>query len=190
LNKNIVLVLNRNWQAINIRSPQDAFCQMATNAATALEIEGENHIRPVSWTEWLTLPIRAHDNAVLTVRGAVRVPTVIVAVNFARVPKKRPKLCARTIRERDGNRCQYTGVLLRPEEGNIDHVVPKSRGGRDSWENCVWSSRAVNSKKGNRLPHEAGLKLLKQPAPLREMPVTALIRNAQGIVDWSMFLES
>ena len=49
LNKNIVLVLNRNWQAINIRTPADAFCQMATNAATALDIEGVNHIRPVGW---------------------------------------------------------------------------------------------------------------------------------------------
>ena len=112
LNKSIVLVLNRNWQAINIRTPQEAFCQMATNVATALEIElGDGAraeaLRPVTWDEWITLPIRDGDNAVRTVRGAIRVPTVIVAVNFAKVPKKRPKLCARTIRERDGNRCQY-----------------------------------------------------------------------------------
>src|SRR5262250_1631660 len=89
LNKTIVLVLNRNWQAINTRTPQEAFCQMATNVATALEIDGENHIRPVTWDEWITLPIRDGDNAVHTVRGAIRVPTVIVALNFAKVPKKR-----------------------------------------------------------------------------------------------------
>ena len=142
----------------------------------------------MTWDEWLTLPVRAQDSAVLTMRGPIRVPTVIVAVNYARVPKKRPKLCARTIRERDGNRCQYTGVVLRPEDGNIDHVVPRSRGGRDAWENCVWSSKAVNSKKGNRLPHEAGLKLLKQPVAVRELPVTALIRNTHGIPDWEPFV--
>ena len=119
-----------------------------------------------------------------------RCPTVIVALNYAKVPKKRPKLCARTIRERDGNRCQYTGVMLRPEEGNIDHVVPRSRGGKDAWENCVWSSKSVNSKKGNRLPHEAGLKLLKQPVAVREMPVTALIRNTHGIPDWEPFVKA
>src|SRR5207247_8867353 len=103
LNKTIVLVLNRNWQAINIRMPAEAFCQMATNVATALEIDGENHIRPVTWDEWITLTIRDGDNAVRTVRGAIRVPTVIVAVNFAKVPEKRPKLGAKTNRERDGH---------------------------------------------------------------------------------------
>jgi 5-methylcytosine-specific restriction endonuclease McrA len=188
LNKSIVLVLNRNWQAINIRSPQEAFCQMATNVATGLEIEGENHIRPVTWDEWITLPIRPQDNAVQTVRGPIRVPTVIVAVHFAKVPKKRPKLCARTIRERDGNRCQYTGRLLHPHEGSLDHVVPRSRGGQDAWENLVWSAKDVNQRKADRLPHEAGLKLLKVPRAPQELPVTALIRNAPGIADWELFL--
>jgi 5-methylcytosine-specific restriction endonuclease McrA len=189
LNKTIVLVLNRNWQAINIRTPQEAFCMMATNVATALDIEGDNHIRPVTWDEWIRLPIREGDNAVHTVRGAIRVPTVIVALNFAKVPKKRPKLCAKTIRERDRNRCQYTGKLLRPDQGSLDHVLPRSRGGKDAWENLVWSDKAVNAKKGNRLPHEAGLKLLTVPHAPKELPVTALIRNAHGIVDWKLFVK-
>ena len=92
LNKSLVLVLNRNWQAINIRTPADAFCQMATNAATALDIElaadgRAEAMRPVTWSEWITLPVRPQDNAVRTPRGAIRMPTVIVAVNFAKVPK-------------------------------------------------------------------------------------------------------
>ncbi len=226
LNKTIVLVLNRNWQAINVRTPQEAFCMMATNVATALEIEfddagvlplpkgegrGEGQgtaqitydvlcdanqqtleapsIRPVTWDEWITLPIRPHDNAVHTVRGQIRVPTVIVAVNFARVPKKRPKLSAKTVRERDGNRCQYTGVLLRPDEGSLDHVLPRSRGGRDTWENLVWSSKDVNALKANRLPHEAGLRLLKQPRAPRELPASAFIRNAHNVADWHLFVK-
>jgi 5-methylcytosine-specific restriction endonuclease McrA len=189
LNKTVVLVLNRNWQAINIRTPQEAFCQMATNVATALEIDGGDHIRPVTWDEWITLPIREGDNAVQTVRGAIRVPTVIVAVNYARVPKKRPKLCAKSIRERDGNRCQYTGKLLRPDEGSLDHVLPRSRGGKDEWGNLVWSDKTVNAKKGNRLPHEAGLKLLAVPRTPKELPVTALLRNVHGIVDWKLYVK-
>jgi 5-methylcytosine-specific restriction endonuclease McrA len=188
LNKSIVLVLNRNWQAINIRTPQEAFCQMATNVVTGLEIEGENHIRPVTWDEWITLPIREQDNAVHTVRGAIRVPTVIVAVNYSKVPKKRPKLCAMNIRERDGNRCQYTGKLLKPDEGSLDHVLPRSRGGKDTWENLVWSSKEVNTRKADRLPNEAGLKLLSVPRAPKEMPVSALIRDAHGVAEWKLFL--
>ena len=188
LNKTIVLVLNRNWQAINVRTPQDAFCQMATNAATGLDIEGEDRIRPVTWDEWITLSIRPQDNAVHTVRGAIRVPTVIVAVNFAKVPKKRPKLSAKNIRERDGNRCQYTGKLLKPDEGSLDHVLPRSRGGKDTWENLVWSSKEVNTRKADRLPHEAGLKLINVPRAPKELPVTALIRNAHGLAEWKLFL--
>src|SRR5437867_7564464 len=186
LNKTIVLVLNRNWQAINIRTPQDAFCQMATNVATALDIElgddaSAEALRPVKWDEWITLPVREHDTFVRTARGAIRVPTVIVAVNYARVPKKRPKLSAKNIRERDENRCQYTGKALRPDEGSLDHVVPRSRGGRDTWENLVWSSKAVNARKADRLPHEAGLRLLKQPRAPKELPASALIRNLHGV---------
>ena len=190
LGKAIVLVLNRNWQAINVRTPQEAFCMMATNVATALEIEGEDLIRPVTWDEWITLPIRDSDNLVRTARGPIRVPTVIVAVNFAKVPKKRPKLCARAIRERDGNRCQYTGRLLRPNEGSLDHVVPRSRGGADIWENLVWSAKDVNQRKADRLPHEAGLRLLAVPRAPRELPVTAHLRNAHGVAEWKLFLRA
>ena len=189
LNKKIVLVLNRNWQAIYIRTPQEAFCQMATNVATALDIEDDEHIRPVKWDEWIMLPVREHDAFVRTARGPIRVPTVIVALNYARVPKKRPKLCAKAIRERDGSRCQYTGKLLQPDEGSVDHVVPRSRGGKNSWENLVWSSKDVNARKGNRLPKEAGLKLLALPRAPKELPVTALIRNPHGVADWRLFVK-
>ncbi len=193
LTKATVLVLNRNWQTINVRTPQEAFCMMATNVATGLDIErGDDAraeaLRPVTWEEWITLPIREQDESVHTVRGQIRVPTVIVAVNYAKVPKKRPNLCARAIRERDGNRCQYTGRVLRPDEGSLDHVVPRSRGGKDAWENLVWSAKEVNQRKADRLPHEAGLKLLSKPRAPKELPVSVLIRNTAKVEDWKLFL--
>jgi len=66
--------------------------------------------------------------------------------------------------------------------------VPRSRGGADSWENLVWSSKQVNSHKGNRLPHEAGLKLLNVPRAPKEQPVSATIHNAHGIAEWKLCL--
>jgi 5-methylcytosine-specific restriction endonuclease McrA len=188
LNKSVVLVLNRNWQAINVRTPQEAFCMMATNVATGLEIEGEDQIQAVKWDEWIQLPVRPEDQFVRTVHGQIRVPTVIVAINYARVPKKRPKFSARGVRQRDGNRCQYTGAVLKPEEGSIDHVVPRSRAGPNSWDNCVWASKRVNAHKGDRLPHELGLRLLAVPMAPRELPISELIENAHEVRDWRLFL--
>lgn len=182
-----VLTLNRNWQAIGVRTPAEAFCQLATGATTALDTS-DGQFRPVTWAEWQELPVRDGDRFVLTVRGTIRIPGVVVAVNFARVPRRRPSFNPRNIRERDGNRCQYTGRVLRPGEGNVDHIVPRSRGGSDSWENCVWSAREINQRKGDRLPHEVGLQLVRPPAAPRELPVSALIRNVHGIPEWEPFL--
>ncbi len=187
LTRPIVLVLNRNWQAINVRTPQQAFTQMATDAATGLDIEGEE-MTPVRWSEWIKLPVRDNDEFVQTPRGRIRVPQVVVLSQYARVPKRRPKFSARAIWARDGGRCQYTGKPLQTQEGNIDHVLPRSRGGRTSWENCVLASKEVNSRKGDRLPHEVGLSLIKQPTAPKELPSTLFIRNVESIPAWRHFL--
>jgi 5-methylcytosine-specific restriction endonuclease McrA len=188
LNKTTVLVLNRHWQAIGVKTPMEAFSMMAAGNATALDMLGEQELRPVRWEEWLNLPVRDDDQSIGTVHGPVRVPTVLVLARFDRVPKRRPKFCAKAIWERDGGVCQYTGKKLRPGEGNIDHVVPISRGGASSWENCVLADRRVNSRKGSKLPEEAGLKLMRQPFVPREVPVTLLIRNTHQVQDWRLFL--
>lgn len=188
LHKSTVLVLNRNWQAIHVKTPAEAFCMMASGAATGLDVQGEDSMIPVRWDEWLKLPVREDDTAVNTPRGAVRVPTVLVAANYAKVPICRPRFGARGIWERDDGVCQYTGRKLKPGEGNIDHVIPRSRGGDSSWVNCVLSHREVNEKKADRLPQEAGLRLLRHPSVPRALPASALIRNHHGIRDWQRFL--
>jgi hypothetical protein len=70
----------------------------------------------------------------------------------------------------------------------LDHVVPRSRGGADTWENLVWSAKDVNQRKADRLPHEAGLRLLAVPRAPKELPVSALLRNAHGVAEWKLFL--
>lgn len=188
LHKNIVLVLNRNWQAINTTTPALAFAQMATDVATALAIEGQDAMTPTTWEDWQTLPVRETDESIGTVHGPVRVPTVIVLARYNRVPVKRPKFSARAIRERDGGRCQYTGRPLTPDQGNIDHVIPRSRGGPTSWENCVLAAKDVNTRKADRTPNEAGLRLREAPQAPRELPMTFLLKNSHGIPDWDVFL--
>jgi 5-methylcytosine-specific restriction endonuclease McrA len=188
LHKATVLVLNRNWQAIDVKTPADAFCMMAAGTATALDIAGGENMEPCKWDKWLMLDVRDSDNCVGTVHGPVRVPTVLVLARYDKVPKHRPKLSTRGIWDRDGGVCQYTGKKLAREEGNIDHVVPRARGGKTTWENCVLADKRINSRKGSRLPEEVGLKLLKSPATPREMPSSYFIRNTHGVRDWEMFL--
>ena len=132
LHKNTVLVLNRNWQAISITTPAQAYGQMASDAATGLDIQHHDWMVPVNWATWLTLPVRDQDISIGTVKGPVRAPTVIVLSRYADVPVHRPKLSARNIWLRDNGRCQYTGRSLKRNEGNIDHVIPQSRGGATS----------------------------------------------------------
>ena len=186
-----VLVLNRHWQAIAARPPAVAFAQLMTGAACGLDIDqAAGTLVPVrSFAEWRRLPVRSHDAFARTVRGPVRVPTVVVLARYGQVPRRKPALSARAIWERDGRRCQYTGRLLAPGEGNIDHVVPRSRGGATSWENCVLACRQVNSRKADRTPEEGGLRLLRAPSAPRELPVTLLLRNRHHVPDWELFLD-
>ena len=188
LNQATVLVLNRNWQAIHVKTPAEAFCMMASGAARGLDMQGDDAIVPVTWNEWLSLPVRDQDHAVGSPRGAIRCPTVIVSSHYARVPRRRPGFNRRNLWHRDGGVCQYTGRKLAPHEGNIDHVVPRSRGGKTSWDNCVLAHKEINSRKADRLPQEAGLRLLKAPTPPKTMPATALIQNTHGVRDWELFL--
>lgn len=157
-----VLVLNKQWRVINEISPAEAFSMMAADAATALDTADEC-FTPTIWKDWLKLPVREADDSVGTSRGPVRVPRVIVAINYAKVVAKKPRLTMAKLRERDGGKCAYTGKTLKPDQCSMEHVVPKSKGGKKVWENIVLADRDINSKRGNRPIEEAGLKLLTKP---------------------------
>ena len=93
-------------------------------------------------------------------RAVVPVPSVIRLVHFVRVPhRNRVPLSRRAVFARDGHRCQYCNRTAE----NIDHVVPRSRGGPHAWENVVASCRSCNSRKEDRHPAEAGLRLHHPP---------------------------
>ena len=188
IHKNVVLVLNRNWQAIAITTPAQAFAQMATDAATGLDIQSSDWMVPVKWDEWRELDVRDGDLSIGVTDGRVRSPTVIVLCRYSKVPIHRPKLNSRNIWLRDGGVCQYSGKLLKPNEGNIDHIIPVSRGGSNSWENCVLSCRKINQKKADKTPSEAGMRLIRRPFQPRAVPITSTLKNIHGMKEWSHFL--
>ena len=188
-----VLVLNRNYLAIRVIDVKRAFSLLLRELAEVIHIE-RGQYSSYAFSEWCELSELArrfepdaHD-WIRTVRFDIAVPRIIRLAIYDRLPKQDVKFNRRNIYARDGNRCQYTGRLLHPDEGSLDHVVPRSRGGADTWENLVWSAKEVNQRKADRLPHEAGLKLLAVPRAPKELPVTAHLRNAHGLAAWKLFL--
>lgn len=183
-----VLVLNRNWQAISVICPADAFSHIVSGSADGLEIDTENNMSPIAWDAWMKLGIREHDSAIGTAHGLVRIPTIIILKNFNKVPLFRPKFGLKALWLRDGGVCQYSGKTLNYSDASIDHVMPQSRGGETSWENCVLCERLLNSQKGDKTPAEAGLKLRTTPSEPKAVPVTMTLKNTLGIKEWQFFL--
>ncbi len=206
-NKLICLNLNANWQPVGFKTVKDAIIDLCGSevdgkpTSLALDIDyeldsnGEPNVsepksmNPVSWSEWVKLPIRSWDLVIHSAHMSVRVPTVIIATNFNKMPVKtfRGKPSKDAIYTRDAGICQYTGKKVDRNSATVDHIVPRSKGGEDTWTNLVLCSREVNSKKGNRMNNEAGLKLIKQPTVPNAVPISALIREAKH-KDWEHFL--
>jgi 5-methylcytosine-specific restriction endonuclease McrA len=201
-NKAIVLKLNSNWQTIGYGTVADAIVDLvAGESIKTLDIqypvdENGNPDRsvspsmiPVDWETWITLPIRPWDDVIHSAKLSIRVPTVVIAKNYSKMPMKswKGKPSKEAIFIRDGGKCQYTGKTLDKKEATIDHVLPKSRGGNDDWTNLALTSKSLNGKKGNSLNNEIGLKLIRQPFVPRPIPVSQLIREAKH-PDWLLFI--
>lgn len=109
--------------------------------------------------------LHCDDGEIRSERFSIPVPSVIRLTYFVRVPyRARVSLSRRGVFARDSFECQYCGR----DAENIDHVIPRSRGGRHEWENVVASCRRCNARKENRTPSEAGMHLPRKPYAPRE----------------------
>lgn len=181
-----VLVVNRHLQAVHITNARRAFILLWTDLARALDETWVAH----DFAAWESVPPSDGDLAVGTSRGPIRVPRVVQLVTFDRLPRAVVRLTRRNILLRDGHTCQYCGRVAHPRELNLDHVVPRSRGGPLSWENLVCSCRACNHRKGSRTPAEAGMRLLRKPLRPRWSPILTAALSADRPPAWEPFLAS
>lgn len=122
-----------------------------------------------TWEEWLALPIRPFDDYLSSPTRIVRLPSVVICSNYDKISYKKAIFPTKSnIWERDNYTCQYSGKKLSRSELTIDHVVPRSKGGEDSWENLVTCKKEINHHKGDKLLGEAKykgerLKLIQKP---------------------------
>lgn len=133
-----VLVLNATYQPLNLVNLKRAVILVLKNKAEILA-EGDGVLR--------------------SEKSALPLPTVIRLVYYVNVPYRSAALTRRAVFARDNHTCQYCGARAE----SVDHVVPRSRGGKHSWENVVAACRKCNARKMNRLPSEAGLRLMRKP---------------------------
>lgn len=155
-----VLLLNRHWAPVSVATARRALVLLYGGAASAIDNSGELY----DFSSWHKLPVRDSDDHVATVSGVLRVPRVLHLKRYDRYPDIRVRLTRRNLLLRDDHQCQYCGRRPGARGLNIDHIVPRSRGGQDSWENLVISCKLCNLRKGRRTPTEAGMLLLRAPA--------------------------
>ncbi|HEY0793963.1 MAG TPA: HNH endonuclease [Chthoniobacterales bacterium] len=185
-----VLVLNRLWQAVHVCSARRAFLLLYQGVAQVVSTDPRSEFSTFDFTEWLRHSCE-HGGAdtIGMVSSRLRVPKIIVLRTFDRLPKKDVKFSRQNVFERDRSTCQYCGRQFERDDLNLDHVVPRDRGGQTTWENVVCSCIRCNTKKGNRLPQEAGMGLLRVPRKPRWHPLNAFTLSHQPDASWRKFVD-
>lgn len=188
LNEN-VLVLNRLWQAVNVCTAKRALCLLFQGHAQVVQSAG-NDYRTFDFEGWRDWSLDSPDDAVVqTISLKIRIPKVILLMFFDRIPRKEVKFSRHNVFERDNHQCQYCGRHMERRDLNLDHVLPRDRGGVASWENIVCSCIACNTRKGNRTPREASMKLLRLPRKPKWRPFIAISRSRPPDESWRHFLD-
>jgi len=129
------------------------------------------------------------DKVWKSVSNEIVLPTVIRLINFHSFPKRTYRLSKKNICVRDKYTCQYCSVVLSEKSLTVDHIIPKSKGGSDKWENLVSACKSCNLRKADKRPEEVGMKLLSKPSKISIHTHTTIIRN-KGLnnPDWTEFL--
>ena len=188
-----VLVLNKLYMAIQVTSARRAFSLLFKEQAEVVAVE-EGHYNSYDFDSWVEVS-QARDRWegdgtewVQAVSFDIMVPRVIRLLFYDRLPEARVKFNRRNIFARDENRCQYCGKRYPTSELSLDHVIPRSRGGRTNWDNIVCACTDCNARKGGRLPEEAGLKLIRRARKPRRSPIIRLKLRSGKYSTWKHFL--
>jgi 5-methylcytosine-specific restriction endonuclease McrA len=153
-----VLVLNSDYEPLNVCSMRRAIVLLYLGKADILH----EHEAAEALPRWDGLP----TPSVVKLRGHVKRP----------LPEL--KLSRRTVFARDSYMCQYCGASTK--DLTIDHVIPKRLGGKATWENLVCCCKRCNTKKSDKLVHQAGMKLSRQPRRPRYVPYISLTKYVTG----------
>lgn len=186
-----VLVLNRQFYAIQITSWRRALTLLYLDHACVVDEE----YRTYSFEDWRGLSLEKKDHPagfITTPSFKIAVPEVIALKLYDKLPVSEVKFTRRNIYEHYSYHCCYCGKRFPTQELNLDHVVPRSRGGPTNWNNIVTSCIPCNLKKGNRLPQEAGMKMHLPPSRPKWKGRSSLVFRANFKIrqSWQRFIDN
>jgi 5-methylcytosine-specific restriction endonuclease McrA len=195
-----VLVLNKYYQAIRVINVRRAFSLLCRQMAEVVHIEKDaqgqskwQNLNFADWTELSQLKAEFEPDEydwIHTVRFQIAVPRIIRLLGYEKLPRQDVKFNRRNIYARDGNKCQYCGKKMPTTELSLDHVVPKSQGGKSTWENIVCCCVKCNVKKGGRTPVQASMHLITKPVKPKRSPVINIRLADERYSSWKQFLDT
>ena len=213
-----VLKLNRLHQPVGFFTPKKVFIALANwkmdrNHRFILDHEGHKirkmlaydvdyyqnqdgsydfakilNMRLVDWDTWVTLPIRSYDLTVHTPNKEIRVPRIVMSLLSDDMPMTSTSNSLNSVYDRYDGVCQYTHKKLKRSEASRDHVIPRSKGGKNTASNIVLSSKAINSWKGDRFIHDCGLPEVVPIIP-KKMFKKDVLRNTRRIPEFNWILK-
>ncbi|MGQ9631304.1 MAG: HNH endonuclease [bacterium] len=159
-----VLLLNVTYEPLQICSMRRALKLIFKNKAEVIEINDTKTINTISMQ--------------------IQIPAVIRLLYYIKRPYSEVRFSKRNIMHRDGHTCQYCGASGVPL--TVDHIIPRSRGGKNIWENVVCACIKCNNKKGDRTPWEVGMKLIRKPYKPRYI-YTHMAVNMENYKIWEKY---
>jgi 5-methylcytosine-specific restriction endonuclease McrA len=185
------LVLNRSWNPVGTVSLQRAIAMLFSTYSDGepkAKIIDHTSYEVFTWDDWSKIQPSMADEFIRSANIKFRVPEVILLTKYDSVPKLSMHFSRLNIYKRDNYTCMYCGVQPGTEELSIDHIIPRSKGGKSSWENCVLCCIECNRKKANKTLAEAKMKLLRPP---KKPHVNVLKRDTlKAVKSWSAFVSS
>ena len=199
-----VLVLNRFYMAVHVVSVRRALGLLYRELAEVINVE-DGQYSNYDFEAWVEMSQFIHAETeegssfsendedrdwIRSVNFPIQVPRVIRLSFYDKVPKLTLRFNRRNLFGRDKNTCQYCGLVKPLAQLSFDHVIPTSRGGKTTWENVVCCCLKCNGKKGDKLPKEANMKLIKKPVRPRHNPLITVRLNNPKYEMWRTFLGS
>lgn len=187
-----VLVLNRLWQPVNLCSARRAITLLFLGHAQVVGTDEDDQFFTHDVKSWLARSsdrLANESKIIRSVSQHFQVPEIIVLSFFDRLPKKQVKFTRENIYRRDNFSCQYCGNEFSPKELNLDHVVPRDKGGRSTWENVVTSCIPCNTRKANKLPGEAKMFPQGDPKAPSWRPLFSTTERPLPCDSWGHFID-